>query len=89
MSDEDLIPVPARAIEAAARVLWGDRWQLPMSRALSLNSRRVQRIAQAAREDEAYRLPRGLLAELLGALERHTRPQRRAYEDLKLIYDGG
>lgn len=87
MTERDLLPIPARAIEAAAKVLWGDRWQSPMHRALGLDLRRVQRIAAAAREDQTYTLPRGLLADLLAQLERHTRPARSAYEALKQLYD--
>lgn len=84
----EAVDVPARAVEAAARALWGDLWQSAMARTLGLDLRRVQRIAAAARDDDTYRLPRGLLADLLGQLERKHRPLQRAYEDLKLIYDG-
>jgi len=84
----DSIDVPARAVTNAAVVLWGNRWQSDMARELGLTLRRVQRIAAAARDDETYQLPRGLLADLLARLERVHRPMQRAYEDLKTLYDG-
>lgn len=87
MTERDLIDVPARAISRAAEALWGERWQSSMSRALALDLRRVQRIAAAARDDDTYRLPRGIVAQLLRELEKKFRPIERAYDDLKLIYD--
>lgn len=83
----DLVDIPARPLTAAAEALWGAQWQSAMARAMRLDLRRVQRIAAAARDDKTYRLPRGILAELLAQLERKQRPLQRAYEDLKLIYD--
>lgn len=89
MIEPNSLHVPARAVQAAAKALWGDQWQTPMSRVLKINVRRVQRIAAAAAEDDTYLLPRGLLEDLLRELERKHFPLQRAYEDLKLIYDGG
>lgn len=83
----DLITIPARAIAAAAEALWGKQWQTPMARELRLDLRRVQRIAAAARDDQPYPVPRGLVGDLLGALERKFRPIEGAFEQLKLLYD--
>jgi len=82
------IHVPARLLAAAGEAIAGERWQAPLARALNMNLRTVQRWAEAAREDRTYPVPPGLLEELLGLLERRTRPARAAFEGLKLFYDG-
>lgn len=84
----DLVNVPARAIADACEALWGERWQSTMARELGMNLRGVQRLAAAARDDRAYPVSRERLGHLLGELERRHRPLQRAWEGLKLIYDG-
>ncbi len=82
------IQVPARLLAAAGEAICGNRWQSDLARELGVNLRLTQRWAQAAREDRPYPIQRTLLEELLGLLERRTRPARDAFEHLKLFYDG-
>lgn len=88
MSEPDLIRVPAKLLQAAGEVICGERWQAPLARKLNIQLRTVQRWAEAARRDEPYPVASSLLEEVLGLLERHTRPARSAYEGLKSFYDG-
>ncbi len=80
--------IPARLLAAAGEAICGKRWQSDLARELKINIRTTQRWAEAARKDEPYPVSYSLLRELLGLLERRTRPAREAFESLKLFYDG-
>lgn len=58
MTDTAPIPSPARLVAAAGEALYGPRWQQPLARLLGLSldakghNRTIQRIAQAARDND-------------------------------------
>lgn len=59
-------PLPSRAalVAAAGVALYGDRWVAPLARDLDVNTRNMERIAQAAYKGGDYRVSDSLLEAL-------------------------
>jgi hypothetical protein len=58
------VEVPAALLRAAGQALWGREWVGPLADLLAINRRAVERWATAARDGEAVRVSRSLVAEL-------------------------
>lgn len=69
MSELKTVEMPAALIAAAGVALFGENWQAPLARALDIDERRMRYWAKAARDGEAQRFPRGLVAEIVRLLE--------------------
>ena len=65
-------PPPSRAdlVAAAGAALYGDRWVAPLARDLDVNTRTMERIAQAAYKGGDYRVSDSLLADLHALVDR-------------------
>lgn len=59
-------PLPSRAalVAAAGEAIHGDRWVAPLARDLDINTRTMERIAQAAYKGGDYRVSDSLLEAL-------------------------
>ena len=56
-------PTSAELLADVGRVLYGDNWQSPLAEALGVSLRFMQRVAQAVREGNDYRINAGVLDE--------------------------
>ncbi len=57
-------PTKADLVATAGTALYGDRWVAPLARDLDVNTRTMERIAQAAYKDATYRVSDGLIEDL-------------------------
>ena len=62
-------PTAAELVAMAGRALYGVDWQAPMARALVVQLRTVQRVAEAARAGRDYPAARAWLTDLAELIE--------------------
>lgn len=88
MDEPRTLRVPGRLLRAAGVALFGETWQLSLSRLLNVQGRTIQRWEEAAKADRDYLVSVSLIAEIMGHLERKSGSLMRAHDTLKELYDG-